>query len=137
MLNKILLTITVSLLFLLTSNCKEASKDTKLSFIEIEKETLPQIEIISISDLVADPKKFEGKKIHLKGKCVKINANIMGLHWIHFQDGTKDDYDLVITSKTLVKQGSTVTISAVVVLNKDFGAGYNYDLILEEGKVIE
>jgi len=91
---------------------------------------------IKIAELVDNYKKYEGKTIQLSGKCVKINPNIMGMNWIHLQDGSKDDFDLVITSNTFVKEGSIITMSATVTLNKDFGAGYTYDLILENGKIV-
>lgn len=92
---------------------------------------------IKIANLVKDPKKYEGKTVQLNGKCVKVNPNIMNRNWIHLKDGTKDDYDLVITSDAFVPEGSQVTIKATVVLNKDFGAGYKYDLILENGTVVK
>ena len=60
----------------------------------------------------------------------------MGRHWIHLQDGSKDDYDLVVTSSSFVNEGQIVTMQAMVSVNKDFGAGYSYDLILENGQVI-
>ena len=61
----------------------------------------------------------------------------MKRNWIHLQDGSKDDFDLVVTSNAFVPEGTIVTIKAKVVLNKDFGAGYRYDLILEDGIVVE
>ena len=91
---------------------------------------------IKISELVENFKKYEGKIIQLSGKCIKINPNIMGRNWIHIQDGSKDNYDLVITSNTFVKEGSMITIKATVTLNKDFGAGYKYNLILENGIIV-
>jgi hypothetical protein len=100
-------------------------------------EIVQQEGTMKISDLVADPDAYEGKTVQLTGKCVKINPNIMQRNWIHLQDGSKDDFDLVITSNTFVPEGQVVTMKAKVVLNKDFGAGYRYDLILEEGVVIE
>lgn len=92
---------------------------------------------IRISELVKDPKKYEGHSIQLSGKCVKINPNIMDRHWIHLQDGSKNEFDLVITSNTFVPEGSVITIRGTVVLNKDFGAGYKYDLILENGTLVK
>ncbi|KAA3624078.1 MAG: hypothetical protein DWP94_04475 [Flavobacterium sp.] len=92
---------------------------------------------IKIAELVANPTAYEGKTVQITGKCVKINPNIMKRNWIHLQDGSKNDFDLVITSNTFVPEGKTVTMRAKVVLNKDFGAGYRYDLILEDGVVIE
>ncbi len=92
---------------------------------------------IKIADLVQDPKKYEGKTVQITGKCVKVNPNIMNRNWIHIKDGTKDDFDLVITSDKFVPEGSVVTMKAVVTLNKDFGAGYKYDLILENGTIVK
>ncbi|MEN8125360.1 MAG: GW dipeptide domain-containing protein [Bacteroidota bacterium] len=91
---------------------------------------------ITIADLVENSKKYEGKTVQISGKCVKINPNIMGKNWIHIKDGSKDDYDLIITSDKFVKEGTMITIKATVTLNKDFGAGYKYDLILENGIII-
>ena len=92
---------------------------------------------IKIAELVANPTAYKGKTVQLTGKCVKINPNIMNRNWIHLQDGSKNDYDLVITSNTFVPEGKVVTIKAEVSLNRDFGAGYRYDLILENGTILE
>jgi len=91
---------------------------------------------VKIAELVANPKKYEGKTIQISGQCVKINPNIMERNWVHLQDGSKDDYDLVITCDVQIPVGHTVTMTGKVVLNKDFGAGYQYDILLEEGAVI-
>ena len=91
---------------------------------------------VKIAELVANYKKYEGKTIQISGECVKINPGIMNRNWIHIKDGSKDDYDLVITSDTYVAEGTVITMKALVTLNKDFGAGYTYDLILEDGVLI-
>ena len=93
--------------------------------------------LTKISEIVQNPQDFSGKSVKIKGKCVKINPNIMKRNWIHLQDGSQDDYDLVVTSDTFVKEGQTILIEAMVILNKDFGSGYRYDILLENGKVIE
>lgn len=109
---------------------------TDVNSTESSKKIIQQEGSIKISDLVENYKKYEGKTVQISGKCVKINPNIMGINWIHIKDGTKDDYDLVITSNTFVKEGSMITMKATVTLNKDFGAGYKYDLILENGVIV-
>jgi len=91
---------------------------------------------ITIAHLVANARQYEGKTVQVSGKCVKINPNIMKRNWIHLRDGSKDDYDLVVTSNTFVAEGQIVTMKALVSLNRDFGAGYTYDLILENGEVV-
>lgn len=92
---------------------------------------------ITIAELVDNPTKYEGKKVQISGRCVKVNNAIMGRNWLHFVDGTRDSYDLVITSDKALPEGHAVTMSAVVSLNKDFGAGYRYDIILEDGVLVE
>lgn len=92
---------------------------------------------IKIAELLKDPKKYEGHTIQLSGKCVKVNPNIMERNWLHIQDGSKNDFDLVVTSNTFVPEGSDITIRGVVGLNRDFGAGYKYDLIVENGTLVK
>ncbi len=92
---------------------------------------------VRIAELVANPKKFEGKTIQLSGECVKLNPNILGRNWVHLQDGSKDNYDLVITCEFQIPVGHTVTLKGKVVLNKDFGSGYKYDILLEDGELVQ
>jgi hypothetical protein len=61
----------------------------------------------------------------------------MNKNWVHLQDGTRDgdNWDLAITTQDIVKTGDIVVFEGVVALNKDFGAGYVYDVILEDAKL--
>jgi hypothetical protein len=114
----------------------EVKNNTKQD-IEMHTENVKHQEgITKISELVANPKSFEGKIIIISGTCTKVNPNIMYRNWIHVKDGSQDDYDLVITSDTFIPEGKSFTMKAKVVLNKDFGAGYIYDLILEQGELV-
>ncbi|WP_203296589.1 hypothetical protein [Luteirhabdus pelagi] len=92
---------------------------------------------MSIADLLKEPNRYEGKVVQLSGKVAKVNPNIMNRNWIHLQDGTQDDFDMVLTSKQFVQEGETVTMKGTVVLNRDFGAGYTYDLIIENAEVVK
>jgi hypothetical protein len=118
-------------------NTKEKEQEISNTSKTNPVKNIPNPGSIKISELVNNIKKYEGKTVQLSGKCVKINPNIMGRNWIHLKDGSNDDFDLVITSDTFVKEGSAITIKAIVSLNKDFGAGYKYDIILENGIVIQ
>ena len=109
--------------------------ETKTS--ENPERNIQQQGSVKIAELVKNFKKYEGKTIQISGECVKINPGIMDRNWIHIKDGSQDDYDLVITSDTYVAEGQMITMKAKVSLNKDFGAGYTYDLILEDGILIE
>lgn len=86
---------------------------------------------IKISDIVANLSKYDGKTIMVTGKCVKLNPMIMGKNWLHIQDGSGKKLDLTVTTNDNVELGSIVTLEGKLSLNKDFGAGYKYEYILE------
>ncbi|MCF8272395.1 MAG: GW dipeptide domain-containing protein [Flavobacteriaceae bacterium] len=118
-------------------NHENDSKSKSIVSNSIKPNIVTQKGSIKISEIVSNSKKYEGKTIQIDGECTKINVGIMGKNWIHLKDGSKDDYDLVITSDELVSVGSVVTIKGDVVLNKDFGSGYKYDLIIENGVLVK
>ncbi len=91
---------------------------------------------IKISDLVANLPKYKDKTVIVTGKCVKLNPMIMGRNWLHIQDGSGKNLDLTVTTTEVVALGSMVTLEGVLALNKDFGAGYKYEYILE-GAVVK
>lgn len=80
-----------------------------------------------------------GKTVSAQGKVVKVNNGIMGRNFVHIQDGSGDakagTNDLTVTSKQTAAIGDQVTISGVVVLNRDFGAGYSYPLLIEDASI--
>lgn len=93
---------------------------------------------ISIAELFKNKAKYNNKTVTLKGKVTKYNPAIMGVNWFHMQDGTdfNGEFDLTVTTSSEVTIGDVVTIQGIVTLNKDFGAGYFYDVILEKAVII-
>ena len=93
---------------------------------------------LTIAKLLEDEKSFSGKVIKVKGQVTKFNPSIMGRNWVHIQDGTEfqGGFDLTITTDEQVTVGETVIIEGKLALDKDFGYGYSYKVILEEGKVV-
>ena len=73
----------------------------------------------------------------VRGKVVKFTPEIMGKNWIHLQDGTgaAGTNDLTVTTSAMAKKGDTVVISGALVIDKDFGYGYAYDVIIEDADV--
>lgn len=78
-----------------------------------------------------------GKEVSVKGKVVKVNNGIMGRNFVHVQDGSGDQSsnNLIITSKQTAAVGDNVIITGKVVLNRDFGSGYSYPLLIEESAI--
>jgi hypothetical protein len=78
-----------------------------------------------------------GTSITIRGKVVKYNAGILGKNWLHIQDGTGSagTDDLTITTDATCAVGDTVLVHGKLVADRDFGAGYVYDLIVEDAQV--
>jgi len=93
--------------------------------------------VVAIADLVADPMSFTGKKVRVHGQVVKVNEAIMDRNWIHLVDGSADDYDFVITSNISVPMGHTIAFEGLISTNRDFGAGYKYELLMEDAVTIK
>lgn len=108
-----------------------AAKDSKIS---VSKATGPNA--ATVQEAFANSAKLNKKKVVIRGKVVKVSAQIMGKNWIHIQDGTGSqsagNHNLVCTSKDMVEVGDVVTMSGVLAKDKDFGGGYKYAAIVEE-----
>jgi hypothetical protein len=89
---------------------------------------------ITVADLFANKKDYAGKTVRIRGKVIKVNDGIMGRNWVHIQDGTKheDNYDLTVTTDEKINVGDVVTFEGVIALDRDFTAGYFYDVIMEK-----
>ncbi|MDH3869836.1 MAG: DNA-binding protein, partial [Desulfuromonadales bacterium] len=92
---------------------------------------------VTIEDMFTKKAELAGKSVSVRGKVVKFTPEIMGKNWIHLQDGTgaEGTSDLTVTTSASAKMGDTVTVSGVVVIDKDFGYGYAYDVIIEDAEV--
>lgn len=92
---------------------------------------------VTIAQLFSNPGSFNGKTVKVKGKVIKVNSGILKRNWIHIQDGTSsgNDYDLTVTSNEDVKVGDVLSFEGKLALNKDFGYGYSYKLLLEDAVV--
>ncbi len=92
----------------------------------------------SLEKLLSDPESFKNKEIIIKGQVVKINKNILERNWIHLKDGTtfNDKTQITITSKDSASIGDIVTIKGKLILDKDFGYGYVYPVLIENGELI-
>lgn len=106
--------------------------------IKVEKAT--GANAYSVAELFAKRSALNGKQVTVRGQVVKSASGIMNKNWIHLQDGTgsaKDkSNDLVVTTTDAVPaDGTVVTVSGKVAAEKDFGSGYKYKVILENGSI--
>jgi hypothetical protein len=122
---------------------KTPERNTKTPNANINSEKIsesiePCTDCIKIADLLANKKSYSGKTIKVTGKVTKFNPEIMGKNWIHIQDGSeyKGGYDLTITTSQSASVGDTITFEGKISLDRDFGYGYIYAVLMEDGKPV-
>ncbi len=97
---------------------------------------------LTVAELHGQKATLQGKTVRIRGKVVKFNAGILDRNWLHLQDGSGDpdagSHDITVTTPTsaaAVKPGAVVTVEGVVALDRDFGSGYRYGVLVEKAKV--
>lgn len=89
---------------------------------------------ITVAKLLENKKSYAGKTVKLEGKVTKYSADILNKNWIHIEDGTdfSGKYDVTVTTGQVTKVGDKVIVEGKISLNKDFGSGYFFDIIMED-----
>jgi len=105
-------------------------EETKPAIPFVKKETY------TIEEIHMWRKALDKQTITIKGKVFKVSKGIMKRDWVHIGDGSGDEKaltdDLVFTaSNTTLKSGDTVLATGKVAVDKDFGFGYFYPVIIE------
>ena len=63
----------------------------------------------------------------------------MGKNWIHLRDGSGTpegkNNDVTVTTDATAAKGDVILVKGVVAVDRDFGAGYTYTLVVEDAKV--
>jgi len=93
----------------------------------------------TVAQVFAERIQLKDKTVTVRGKVVKANTGIMGRNWYHIRDGSgsrdKKDDDLTVTTADPAAVGDVVVVKGVVHVDKDFGAGYQYPVVLEDAKI--
>ncbi len=94
---------------------------------------------ITIAELYGNKEKYAGQTVKIRGEVVKFSPEIMHRNWAHIQDGTNggEQFDLTVTTMENVKVGDVVIFEGTVSLKKDFGAGYFYEVIVENARLLK
>ena len=92
----------------------------------------------TVEEIFAEKSTLAGNKVAVRGKVVKVNPDIMGKNWLHVRDGSGGDgtNDLTVTTAgTLPDVGEVVVVTGTVVLDQDFGMGYQYPVIVQDAEI--
>jgi hypothetical protein len=113
-----------------------ASSNTKL-----DKAEVTGVEKLAggytVEEIYSQAAQLGGQTVKLRGQVVKFTANIMGTNWVHIQDGTgtAETSDLTVTTAATLAAGDLVVVEGPLSVDKDFGAGYKYHVIVEGATV--
>jgi hypothetical protein len=90
----------------------------------------------TVAEIVTKRAALKDKPVVVRGKIVKYNSAIMGKNWIHLRDGSgsaaDNTNDILVTTANAAKVGDIVTAKGIVRIDKDFGAGYSYKVLIED-----
>lgn len=93
----------------------------------------------TVAEVFAARAALKDQTVAVRGKVVKASSGIMGRNWLHLRDGSgspeKKDNDLTITSVQSAAVGDVVIVKGTVHVDRDFGAGYTYAVIVEDASV--
>ena len=93
----------------------------------------------TVAELFAQKSALKGKEVAVRGKVVKFTPGVMGKNWIHLRDGSgtreKKDDDVTVTTDDAAAVGDVVLVRGKVSLDRDFGAGYAYPVLIENANV--
>lgn len=85
---------------------------------------------LRIAELRKHRAEHAGKPVRIRGRVTKVNSGILGRNWLHLQDGSEGE--LVVTTEAEAAPGALVLATGKVAVDKDVGAGYQYDLLVED-----
>jgi hypothetical protein len=91
----------------------------------------------TVAEVFAAKEDLAGKQVLVRGKVVKFLPQIMGKNWLHLQDGSGSEgtNDLTVTTTAMAQVGDLVLVNGTVSVNRDFGYGYTYEVLLEDAEI--
>ena len=88
----------------------------------------------TVAEIISNQKTLSGKAVRVRGKVTKFTGGIMRKNWIHMSDDSGDG-DLIVITNSTVAAGQNIVIEGIVALDRDFGYGYFYELLVEDANV--
>ena len=93
-----------------------------------------------VEELFARRAELAGKQVRVRGVVVKRTAGVMGKTFAHLRDGSGAEavktHDLTITLQEVPDVGQTLLVEGLLEVDRDFGSGYRYDVLVSDAQVI-
>ena len=88
----------------------------------------------TIAEILAQRNDLTTKPIKVRGQVTKVVNGIMGKNWVHISDSSGDD-DFIVTTSGTASNGQVIVAEGMLSLNRDFGYGYKYDILMEDATI--
>lgn len=88
----------------------------------------------TIADVLKNKSILADKTVKVRGQVSKYTANVLGKNWIHIRDSSSQQ-DLTFTTDASTEIDDVIVVEGLLSLNKKFGYGYTYEVIIEDAKV--
>ncbi len=113
------------------------AKAVDVGNVKVAKATGPNA--LTVAEIVTGRADLKDKLVVVRGKVVKFTGGVLGKNWVHLRDGSgralDGTDDVLVTTKDEAKIGDVVLVKGVVRLDRDFGSGYSYRVLIEEASV--
>ena len=95
----------------------------------------------TVAEVFAERLSLDGRQVSVRGKVTKVSKQIMKRNWVHIEDGTggPTSDDLVFTTEQAVdiEAGDVVVATGKAAVDRDFGFGYFYPVIIEQSRFVK
>ncbi|MFQ5644416.1 MAG: hypothetical protein ACE5FQ_12085 [Thiogranum sp.] len=110
------------------SNSADKPSDTPVEGIQKAKDGK------TIAEILEQKQALAGQPVRVRGKVVRYSTKVLGKNWIHIRDSSTGK-DLTITTDGSAKVGDIILADGKLALDRDFGYGYVYEVLLEDSSV--
>ena len=89
----------------------------------------------TVAEVFDRRRELAGQTVKVRGRVVKVNSNIMGSHWVHLADGSGApgrDHVVFRSPADEPAEGSVVTGTGTLAVDRDLGFGYEYPVLVED-----
>ncbi len=92
-----------------------------------------------IAEVRASAANLAGQQVRVRGRVRKVTRRVLGKDWVHLVDASTgaDGAALVVTTQASVQPGEVVVLEGKLGRDREIGAGYRYDVLLEDAQRIE
>jgi hypothetical protein len=75
--------------------------------------------------------------VTISGVVTRVTNNVMQRNFLHLRDGTgkEGSDDVTVTSQQTAAVGDKITVTGTLAVDRDFGAGYTYPVIIEQATI--